>query len=101
MPICHNVGVSSPEYNKLHALLDREQYPLRYTHKFIGRNTARFTTSVQALEAKFPKLKLQTARTSKGEAHLALTYEIVAESAAEIIEVLEATGRIEDLHLVL
>jgi hypothetical protein len=93
--------MAASDYNKLHALLDKETYPLAYTHKFIGRNTARFTTGVQALEAKFPKLTLQTARTSKGEAHLALTYEIVAENAGEIIEILEATGQLEDLHLVL
>lgn len=93
--------MASADYNKLHALLDQEAYPHRFTHKFIGRNTARFTTGVQQLEARFPKLKLQTARTSKGEAHLALTYELVADSAAEIIEVLEATGQLEDLHLVL
>lgn len=94
--------MSAHDYSKLKALLEaQETFPHRYVHKFIGRNSPRFAQSVEAFQARFPKLELQHARLSKGEAHLALTFHLVAESADEIIAVLEATADIEDLHLVL
>lgn len=94
--------MSAHDYSKLKALLEeQETFPHRYIHKFIGRNSPRFAQSVEQFQARFPKLELQTARLSKGEAHLALTFHILAENADEIIAVLEATGDIEDLHLVL
>ena len=89
-------------YGRLRSLLEeQEKFPTDFTHKFIGKNTLRFTTGVQRLEEQFPALRLEKARTSSGEAHLALTYILRAENADEIIAVLEATGKIEDLHLVL
>lgn len=90
------------DYAKLKALLEaQETFPHRYTHKFIGKNSPRFAQSVERLQARFPNLMLETARLSKGEAHLALTFIIEAQTADDIIAVLEAMGDVEDLHLVL
>lgn len=90
------------DFTKLRALLEsQETFPHDYVHKIIGRNTAAFTEGVQRLEISFPYIRLETARTSKGEAHLALTYTIQAQNPDQIIDVLRETGNLVDLHLIL
>lgn len=90
------------DYSNLRALLvSQETFPHAYVHKIIGRNTAAFAESVQRLEVSFPYIRLETARTSKGEAHLALTYIIQAQNPDQIIDVLRETGNLTDLHLIL
>lgn len=90
------------DYARLKALLEeQETFPHRYIHKIIGRNTPKFAEGVERLQEQFPNLKLETARLSKGEMHLALTYYLHAENADEVVALLEATHQLEDLHLIL
>ncbi len=90
------------KYTKLHALLEaQETFPTQYTHKFIGRNSPAFAAGMQTLEERFPTLTLETARATRSESYLAVTYTLEADSAEAIIEVLEATTAIPDLHMIL
>ncbi len=90
------------DYSTLRELLsEQEKFPLRYLHKFIGKNSPAFLMGVQCLEAAFPKLKQQSRRESGAKAHVALTFEFEADSADEVIQVLEATEVLPDLVLVL
>lgn len=90
------------DYSKLKQLLEeQESFPLQFTHKFIGKNSPRFVQGVERLEKQWPALKLQSSRTSKGDAHVALTYVVEVKSADEVIVLLEATGRIEDILVIL
>ena len=94
--------MSEDKYESLRALLlSQETFPTEYTHKFIGRNTAGFAAGVQRLEAQFPGLRLESARATRSEAHLALTYVFVGESADAIVELLEFTSGIDDLYMIL
>ena len=91
-----------PDYAKLRELLqEQETFPTKFLHKFVGRNTSAFQQAVETLERRFPSAKRQTSRTSAGQKHLALTYELAAQSADEIIELLEATHRLDDILIVL
>jgi hypothetical protein len=92
---------------RLKELLDLETYPMNYTHKFIGKNTKAFLRAIDELEENFPQLDRISARESQATqinadaSYLALTYEFVANSSDEIIEVLEATSKLEDLKVIL
>jgi hypothetical protein len=92
------------KYEKLRELLDAESYPHRYVHKFIGRKTPAFLKSVEELEAEFPEAVKVSSRESAGtsaEPFLALTYELVADTPDEIIDLLEATHQLDDLKIIL
>lgn len=89
-------------YDKLRELLNaQEVFPVRYLHKFIGKNTVVFEQGVVALNAAFNGLELQSRRESGGGKHVAYTYAIDARSAEEIIMLFEATERVPDLLMVL
>ena len=87
------------DLKKLTELLEDEEYPHRYVHKFIGLKTEAFLLAVGQLEANFP----QAVRTNRREAtgYVALTYELTADSAAEIIALWRATADLPDLKIIL
>ncbi len=90
------------DYDALRKLLETEEtYPFEYMHKFTGRDTPAFRESLARFEARFPKLKKQGERPSGSGTYAAVTYLFHAESAEQIIEMLKATGEVEDLILVL
>jgi len=91
--------------SRLRELLELEIYPHVYTHKFIGQNTEAFLSALAELEAAFPKarrvLQRESGTGSGGGRYLALTYELHAESVEEILALIEATGALVDLKLIL
>lgn len=90
------------DFTQLKALLEsQETFPTDYLHKFIGRNTPAFVNGVNVLEQQFPKLKLKHSRMSSGDANVALTYVFNANSADEIIALLQVTDNIDDVVYVL
>lgn len=92
----------SGQYDKLRELLEaQETFPFQYTHKFIGRNTQAFLDSVSALEKQFPKARRVTERKSGDNQHLALTYTLEADSADDVISLLQATSLLNDLRVIL
>lgn len=92
-------------YQRLRELLEKESYPHCYVHKFIGYKTAAFAAAVEELEGAFPRATRVGARESGvmsgGGQYVAYTYELEAGSADEIIALLEATGRMADLKIIL
>ena len=98
------------DLSKLTELLNTETYPMTYVHKFIGVKTPAFLAAVAQLETAFP-LALRTGEResaapatdggSGGGRYLALTYELKAKSAAEIIELWKATVNLPDLKIIL
>jgi putative lipoic acid-binding regulatory protein len=93
---------SADTYAKLRALLEeQETFPYEYTHKFIGKNTKAFAVSVTALEQKFPKARRVSERHSGDQAHVALTYVLLADTPDDVIALLQATMLLDDLKIVL
>ena len=88
-------------YEKLREMLLLESYPHVYSHKFIGHNSEAFAAALLALEEAFPRARRVLQRESGGARFLALTYEIHAESADEIITLISATATLTDLKIVL
>ena len=89
---------------QLRELLQNEQYPLNYVHKFIGRKTDEFFNDVGEFESKFTKATRVSERESAptGEnIYVALTYTFEANSADEVIEILEAASALKDLKIIL
>lgn len=85
-------------YGKFRTLLTETYlFPANYTHKFIGKNSDVFRTSVAAFEAKFVGLKRTGERQSANGNHLALTYEFLAGNVEDIVELAKATHAIDDL----
>jgi hypothetical protein len=90
------------DYTQLIELLRaQETFPTQYLHKFIGKNSPAFIRGVEGLEKRFGNIRQQSARMSKGDAHVAMTYVIDAADVDEIIVVLTATDELEDLLVVL
>jgi len=92
----------SDPFEKFRALL-KETYlfPANYTHKFIGQNSELFRTSVAEFEGKFVGLKRVSEKQSASGKHLALTYDFLAGSAEDIIELAKATHLVSDLIYIL
>lgn len=98
------------DLTKLTELLEAETYPQTYVHKFIGVKTDAFLAAVAQLEAAFPLARRTGERESSapdaspgtpGRRYLALTYELKANSAAEIIELWKSTANLPDLKMIL
>jgi putative lipoic acid-binding regulatory protein len=90
------------DYSKIRDLLEaQERFPIDYIHKVIGRNTSAFLGSLDRLESQLPAVRRGTVRPSASQVHLAVTLILRAESAADVIRLLEATELLEDLVMVL
>lgn len=87
--------------NLKHLLQETETFPLRFTFKFIGRNTPAFSAGVAALERTFPVLTHEMTRQSAGGNHISKTYAFDAPNADIIIAVFVEIERIEDLLVML
>lgn len=97
-----NDSISEDPYAKLRILLvEQETFPTQYLHKFIGKNTPGFAEDVTQFEVRFPRARLQTARMSQGDGHVAMTYVLEAETVENIIDLLKATKLIRDLKYIL
>lgn len=82
-------------------LIETYLFPANYTHKFIGKNTERFRLSVLEFEKNFVGLKKTCERQSANSAHVALTYDFLAGTAEDIVELAKKTHEIDDLLYVL
>ncbi len=89
-------------FQKFRTLLEQNYlFPCTYTHKFIGKNSPIFRTSVAEFETKFIGLSRTGERSSASGNHLALTYDYRAGSADEIIALTVETKKINDLIYIL
>jgi putative lipoic acid-binding regulatory protein len=77
------------------------QFPTQYLHKFIGKNSPIFRQSVLEFEQKFIGLKKTGENLSASSAHLALTYDYLAASADDVIQLTQETSKINDLIYIL
>ncbi len=94
--------MSEDPFQKFRDLLNQNhQFPCAYLHKFIGKNSEIFKTSVEAFEKKFIGLKRTSEKLSASKAHLSLTYEYLAGSAEDVIQLSVETHKINDLIYVL
>jgi putative lipoic acid-binding regulatory protein len=95
--------VSTPDpFEKFRALLEAHYvFPCLYTHKFIGKNSTIFKTSVEEFEKKFIGLTRSSERQSASGKHLSLTYDYHAANADEVITLSVETQKINDLIYIL
>jgi len=85
-------------FAKFRELLEKEhQFPLQYVHKIIGKNSPIFLQSIAEFENKHIGLKRVGERTSASGNHLALTYEYLAGTPDDVIELQKETQKINDL----
>ena len=93
----------SPDpFQKFRELLDQTyQFPCTYLHKFIGKNSPIFLSSVADFEKKFIGLTRTLERKSASAAHVALTYDYLAASAEDVILLTVETQKINDLIYIL
>lgn len=92
------------DLKKLHELLKNESYPHTHVHKFIGNKTQSFLLGIEKLEEDIPEITRVGEREKedgRGGYYLALTYELYANSADEIIELYQATLALPDLKIIL
>jgi putative lipoic acid-binding regulatory protein len=82
-------------------LADTYMFPANYQHKFIGKNSPIFQAAVGEFEGKFVGLKRTGEKQSASGNHLALTYDFLAGSAEDVIELAKATYLIADLIYIL
>ena len=90
-----------PFENFRNLLLKNHQFPTIYTHKFIGKHSPIFLSSVVDFEKKFIGLTRTQERQSSSGAHLALTYEYMAASPDDVILLTTETHKINDLIYIL
>lgn len=92
----------SDNYERFKALLnDNFQFPAKYVHKFIGPNSETFRNSVKEFEKKFIGLELVGEKLSGNSAHVSLTYDYLAGSADDIVELTVETKNISGVLYIL
>ena len=90
--------MSADSFEKFKSLLESNfQFPCVYTHKFIGSNSVIFKDSVSEFESKFIGLVRTSERLSASGKHLSLTYEYQAASSDDVVQLMMATQKINDL----
>lgn len=90
------------DYTKIKELLEaQEKFPLRFTYKFIGHNSAEFAQAVARLERSFPSLRHELTRESSHGKHLSKTFVLEAPDAEAIVEIYRAIELLEDVLIVL
>ena len=75
-------------------------------HKFIGKSTPEFLASVEKLATEFPRAtqlgrRESVSRTGGAPAYVSYTYELYAESAAEIVAFVKYTATLADVKVIL
>ena len=81
----------------LRQILEKESFPIDFPIKFVGKNSADFSSGVDALRGRFPKLVLSSDRESNGARHRAFGFMFRADSADEIIQVIGFVAEIPDV----
>ena len=93
------------DYTNLRRILESERFPHTYVHKIIGRNTPAFEQGIANFEARFPRAVRATRRESQPKAaaaaspsarFISYSFELEADTADEIIELLVFTETIAD-----
>ncbi len=100
---CYKEWVNQPDpFDKFRELLKHNHtFPGPYTHKFIGKNSDIFKDSVREFEQKFIGLTRVNERLSASGAHLSLTYEYIAATPEDVVQLAIETHKINDLIYVL
>lgn len=94
--------MTNDEFEKFRTLLEANfQFPCVYIHKFIGGNSTIFKSSVDDFEKKFIGLNRVSERLSASGKHLSLTYEYQAANPEDVVQLLLATHKINDLVYVI
>ncbi len=89
-------------FQKFRDLLnDTYQFPCTYPHKFIGKDSPIFRSSVVEFEKKFIGLSRMGEKSSASGKHVSLTYEYLAASADDIILLTTETHKINDVIYIL
>ncbi len=90
------------DFDKFRRLLEETYlFPANYTHKFIGKNSDLFRTGIAEFENKFVGLKRTGEKLSANSAHVALTYDFLAGTPEDIVQLAKATYEIPDLIYIL
>ena len=90
------------DYSKMRELLiAQETFPLRFTYKFIGRNTPAFLAAVLRFEGEHPTLTLESSRQSANQQHVSRTYVFDAPNVDVIIEIYKRIEKLEDVLVML
>lgn len=79
-----------PRWEKLTELLKNETFPLPYTFKLIGRNTAEFQEACLRLMNQFPGLSQTGARQTSSAQSVSFSFNFTAQNAEEIIRIYQA-----------
>ena len=90
------------DYSKLLELLrTQETFPLEYTHKVIGAQTPEFEAGIQALLSRTPALRVSQRRSTGDQAHVSVTLVLTAQTAEEVILLVEASHDLPGIRVIL
>ncbi len=90
--------MSQDPFEKFRALLEtNHEFPCVYTHKFIGAHSPIFKTSVEEFEKAFIGLTRVSERLSASGKHLSLTYDYQAANPEDVVQLMIATQKLNDL----
>ncbi len=88
-------------WEKLTELLKNETFPLAYTFKLIGRNTAAFQEACLRLMNQFPGLSQSGTRATSSAQSVSFSFAYTAQNADEIVAIYQAAQPMPDLLILL
>ena len=92
----------SENYDRFKELLNANfQFPANYVHKFIGANTPEFRSAVKEFEKQFIGLTLTGEKLSSTNLHVSFTYDYLAASADDVVELTVKTREVPGVLYIL
>ncbi len=92
--------MTEDRYEGLKKALEKEKFPLDFTLKLIGKNTADFRDGLLGLEKRYG-LGTGVARPSSEGNKVSVTYTFVADSPNRVVELYREAAGIKDLVIIL
>lgn len=87
---------------KLLELLESQHtFPTQYIHKVIGKNSEAFLNAVSELISQTARLTEKSKKESSNRKHISITFEIHAQSAHEVVFLIERSQKLNDVLFVL
>ncbi len=90
----------SNKWNQLRELLAKEEFPLPYMMKLIGKKSDLFQQGVADLQVRFPQVKKTQEREGSKQGHLAVTIEFSANHADEVVLIYQHASQVTDLLVI-
>ena len=89
------------DLSRMREILEKETYPSRYVQKVVGNNNDIFRGDLATLEAKLTRVVRTGDRLGGSGKYLSVTYELMADTPEEILELIREVRALREVLFML